>query len=1246
MTIGDGFQGTSTLQPFSPRWADPDLLEKTLVGGKALADKLEQLAIDGAGGANKYQRLIIGPRGSGKTHLLKVLHTRLWRNTALRDRLLIIYLLEDELGIASFRDFLVRLLRAILAWYPEKTEIARGLDELYDLSPSGQQRRALELLLEAAGTRDLLIIMENLGVTFDSKQGFGRKGQQALRDLVQQHPRFMLFASAQALIDGISEPNAPFYEFFHITHLTKLTFDQAVEFIRAIASAYGNLEVVKLLGTVERLGRVRAIYDFTGGNHRLLVTFYDFLSATSVSKLSDAFIEALKPLKPYYQEQMRSLSAQQQKIVQYLSMERTPKTVKEIARGCLATSNTVSSQMKALLDKGFVERIPQGRETYYEISEALFRICYQADLDHQGAPIRLFVDFLGNFYTAQELELRARGFDLLARTKNAEVSSHQIEAELYLKALLQYHPDQRLDVSHEITNPQEELKTFFHDLETHGGYDEIISFAKHLGESKDAAIALVEADAYVERGELSKACAVLQSAANKKPDDPNLRARLATMLFQIGDNEGAEICCLRALELDATNAAARKMLIAVLERNNRTSEALEHAKVLLNGSVVVKAEDLMLLGNLHDKLGHTIDAEDAWQRAARADPTNVKPHLALVRSLLATGRLVRALEESHAAAELDPGNVAAHSLVGVILESLGRNAEAESRYRTVLERAPKDALTLQCLGSLLMKVGRGKEGIKYLKTATSLGPNNADAWKALGDAHWALGESSKAEASYRRAAELRPDANSVSALSKFLIKAERLEEAEALLRTAIEHETEHFKSRFYLIDILNQTKRFSEVFEHVLVLQKLKPNNATIFQLGGSVALVTGDDVEAERQLRRAVELDGTLTDSRIRLGKLFIKTGRGKEGIAFLETATSLEPNNADAWKALGDAHWALGESSEAEASFRRAVELKSNADSVSALSEVLIKAERLEEAEALLRNAIEHEAEHSTCRLNLARILMQTQRFSEAVEQVLVVQKLQPDNRIKFLLGGLVALVTGDNVEAERQLRRAVELEGTLTDARYTEAVQMVSTALEQLAKVRTLRARGDVKAAAGDLAGAVADYEAILERDPNESETLFNLSIVLLKLGRVGDAADIMKKGVQAHSQRSHDSTVVVQGVHSNLTTLFSFCTRSQMATFLDPVLELLGREKLIGMFEQALSLTVFSFLREHKTQAEERFSDTSWVLENVVAKHVNVSVSILLLTVGLEFFKRGDRKALMKLSREERALFTKELGVEAI
>lgn len=428
--------GAKTLLTFSPRWTNEKLLERTLAGRRELVDRLEQLARDGAGGPNKHQQLIIGVRGSGKTHVLKVLHNRLWKDEGIKKRLLIVYLLEDELGIASFLDFLVRLVRAIIEWYPEKTELAAGLNTLYDVPAASQLSSARDLLLSAVGTKDILILMENLGVTFDKTRGFGRKGQEALRDMVQQHPRFMIFATAQALTQDVSDHDYPFYGFFKITHLAKLTLAEAHAFLTSIATAYGNQGVLDFLQTPAGRGRVEAIYQFTGGNHRLLVTFYDFLCADSVAKASDLFLDALNPLRPFYQEQMRSLSAQQQKIVQYLARERTPKPVKEIARGCLAAPNTISKQLGELLDRGFLSRIEQGRESYYEMSESLFRICYEADLDQQGAPVRLFVDFLANFYTAKELQLRCRGFQLLAKT----VPPYDNEAALRYRKMLEQDP--------------------------------------------------------------------------------------------------------------------------------------------------------------------------------------------------------------------------------------------------------------------------------------------------------------------------------------------------------------------------------------------------------------------------------------------------------------------------------------------------------------------------------------------------------------------------------------------------------------------------------------------------------------------------------------------------------------------------------------------------------------------------------------------------------------------------------------
>jgi len=252
---------------------------------------------------------------------------------------------------------------------------------------------------------------------------------------------------------------------------------------------------------------------------------------------------------------MRGLSAQQQKIVQYLSMVRVPRTVQDIARGCLATSNTVSRQLKTLLDRKFVARIPQGRETYYEMAETLFRICYEADLDHKGAPVRLFVDFLGNYYTAKELEVRARGFGLLANLRRPETAHLRDEAMLHVAALRRYFgqefalPEERAEGDH--------WDSFFTDLQKIKAYKEIISFAKLLGDDKTSDVVLVESEAHFARGNINEACAVLRNEILRSPRNPALHAMLGVVLARSGALQDADASLQESLRLQPSDTVER-----------------------------------------------------------------------------------------------------------------------------------------------------------------------------------------------------------------------------------------------------------------------------------------------------------------------------------------------------------------------------------------------------------------------------------------------------------------------------------------------------------------------------------------------------------------------------------------------------------------------------------------------------------------------------------------------------------------
>jgi len=719
--MGGNASGTKTLLSFSPRWADEQLLESTLAGRRELVDRLEELARDGAGGANKHQRLIVGVRGSGKTHVLKVLHNRLWKDEDVRKHLLIVYLLEDELGIATYLDFLVRLLRAIVNWYPGESELAAGLNALQDLPASAQVPRAKELLLSAAGTKDVLILMENLGITFDRTSGFGRKGQEALRDLVQQHPRFMIFATAQALTQDVSDHDSPFYGFFKTTHLTKLTLDQAHGFLASMAKAYGKPGVVEYLQTPEGRGRVEAIYQFTGGNHRLLVTFFDFLSADSVAKIGDVFLDALNPLRPFYQEQMRSLSAQQQKIVQYLALARAPQTVKEIARGCLATSNTISKQLGELMDRGFLNRIAEGRESYYEMSESLFRICYESDLDQQGAPVRLFIDFLANFYTAKELQLRCRGFRLLG-------GPYDDEAKFYSSALARFSGLGDLPT-------EETVRGFFSDLQKESAFREIVEFGPRFGENRDVSILTAEAQAYAELGKPEEAAAAACKAIEKDPGDIEPRLILASLWADQPDRREAALAqAVRVCDLapkDARGWLYRIHLLTLMERVDEAAGSCA-AALAVGGLLKIAA------------------------RPRAADPSNQFALNELGVVLLGAGRHSEALEQAEKLIGLNTNHAWGHRLAGLALDQLGRDGEAALRYRKAVELGALDGFAWSRLVWKLAATGQVDAALQAAGDGLQAARDPARIHLARGEINRAWNRFDAALADYEEAIRLDP----------------------------------------------------------------------------------------------------------------------------------------------------------------------------------------------------------------------------------------------------------------------------------------------------------------------------------------------------------------------------------------------------------------------------------------------------------------------------------------------------------
>lgn len=408
-----------TIWVFTPSRTDPKDLEFILVQRqKLLADAVERVK-ESALTDHKHHLLFVGPRGCGKTHLVTLIVSRLSEDDELTDRLRIAWLNEDE-TCTTLLEFLLKIHAALEKRYPQEFS-GEMLTAAYDMKQSAALDFVSSHLLSALGSRTLLVVTENLDAIFD---GLGDAGQKQLRSFIQENPRLSIVATAQRLVEDLASRTSPFFGFFQTEHLKTLKVEQATELLQNIARLQEKDGVVEFLATSRGRSRVRAIHHLSGGNHRIYIVLSQFITRDSVDALLEPFMKMVDELTPYYQERIRWLPPMQRKIVEYLCICEGTVPVKEIARRLFATPQTISSQLQDLREKGYVEANQRGRESLYEISEPLMRICVEVKDNQRHQPIRLLVDFLRVWYEDHELKNR------LGKMEPASAASEYLESAI------------------------------------------------------------------------------------------------------------------------------------------------------------------------------------------------------------------------------------------------------------------------------------------------------------------------------------------------------------------------------------------------------------------------------------------------------------------------------------------------------------------------------------------------------------------------------------------------------------------------------------------------------------------------------------------------------------------------------------------------------------------------------------------------------------------------------------------------
>ncbi len=430
-----------SVSTFTPSSMPPALLEAIFTARAALAEKLLNRIRDGIEVGTRRSFLLTGPRGIGKTFLVSLLHHRVMGDPALAARLRVAWLPEDPYGISSYATLLREILHQLnrqhgVPGWPER------LEEIKRLPDDDQRQDVLEhVLIETLDGKPLFLIAENLDEILGALDVVG---QRSLRALLQSRISAILLCTTTSLAEEIKDRKAAFHGFFQIETLDPFSFEDCVGILIRLANTFGDKDLTELLHAPKGRARVRAVHHLAGGNPRVYVLFFDFLTQDSLDQLRDAFLSLLDKLTPYYQGRMQTLSPRQRQYIEVIRKNIIPMAVRDIARDAFVSPNSAGTDLKRLRDLGYVQANQAGRESLYELREPLMRMCL-AVKEERGGTVPLFVDFLRVWFLEGDgaggehpLPVQFRRDPAALEAAQAAMHRHKAQIDFILQTLMQH----------------------------------------------------------------------------------------------------------------------------------------------------------------------------------------------------------------------------------------------------------------------------------------------------------------------------------------------------------------------------------------------------------------------------------------------------------------------------------------------------------------------------------------------------------------------------------------------------------------------------------------------------------------------------------------------------------------------------------------------------------------------------------------------------------------------------------------
>ncbi len=374
----------SDIWTYNPSQMSREELLETLVGRDELLANLTQHCRDSLEqGASGGHVLLWGPRGIGKTTLLRAL--RLGLDSELSRRLIPIVFSEEEHSVTGVHSLLARVVELsgeAAAWPPPN----------YRKLPSPDLVGALEE--HAGASRAYLLLPENFSDLLDRVVNHEKPELCELFARLFCNPKFLFVATS---ITVLRPPKgrkgqtlrdiASCFTPQRVEGLPEL----AREVIRKRAAWDGRKD---LLDQPDVAGKVRAVAKLSGGNPRYLVELYGMLGGQGVLDIEEEFMRFLNRCTAAQQGLLKDLSGSASAALEAVARRRGIAAVSDIVEDLITPDDTEADAAKRvrnavgeLVAAGFLtERPRRGREKVYAVHPPAFQLWYEMrylDAEHQ-----------------------------------------------------------------------------------------------------------------------------------------------------------------------------------------------------------------------------------------------------------------------------------------------------------------------------------------------------------------------------------------------------------------------------------------------------------------------------------------------------------------------------------------------------------------------------------------------------------------------------------------------------------------------------------------------------------------------------------------------------------------------------------------------------------------------------------------------------------------------------------------------